>query len=57
MIVNEILNDLNTAFFLLSSVPVSGDAVDAMAAARAKLRGIAAELKRLAEQEGETDER
>ena len=56
MIVNEILNDLNTAFFLLSSVPVSGDAVDAMAAARAKLRGIAAELKRLAEQEGNADE-
>jgi hypothetical protein len=36
--VEEIMNSINTAFKAISSIPVTGDSVDAMAVARAQLR-------------------
>ena len=42
---NELVQDLEYAYKMISSIPVSGDAVDMMAMARAKLRKVAAELK------------
>ena len=41
----KILNDLDECFKLISSVPVSGESVDMIAAARNKLRKVYAELK------------
>ncbi len=41
------MKELDIAFALISSVPVTGEAVDTMAAARQKLRGVYAELKKL----------
>lgn len=43
----KLLKELDTAFGLISSIPVSGEAVDTMAVARQKLRGVYAELKKL----------
>lgn len=43
----NILKELDMAFSLISSIPVSGEAVDTMAVARQKLRGVYAELKKL----------
>lgn len=40
----EIMKDLDQVFNIISSIPVSGNAVDAMAVARNKLRHIYAEL-------------
>lgn len=45
----KLMKELDIAFGLISSVPVSGEAVDTMAAARQKLRGVYAELKKLNE--------
>lgn len=44
---DEILNELDSAFRTLSTIPVTGDAVDAMAVTRAKLRKVYAELVEL----------
>lgn len=58
IIVENILKELDMAFGLISSIPVSGEAVDTMAVARQKLRGVYAELKKLSEnakKEAETD--
>lgn len=41
---DEILKDLDMAFNAISSIPVSGDYVDSMAVARAKLRNVYAKL-------------
>lgn len=46
----KLLKELDTAFGLISSVPVSGENVDVMAAARNKLRGVYAELKKLSKE-------
>lgn len=43
----NILKELDMAFGLISSILVSGEAVDTMAVARQKLRGVYAELKKL----------
>lgn len=42
----EILKELNVAFQLVSSIPVTGDSVDTVAAVRAKLRKIYAEIEK-----------
>jgi hypothetical protein len=47
---DEVVKELEFAYKMISSIPVSGDAVDIMAAAKAKLRKAVAELK---EKEGE----
>ena len=43
---NETLKELNHVFQLVSSVPVTGDSVDTVAAVRAKLRKIYADLEK-----------
>ena len=42
---DDILNELNTIFRIVSSIPVTGDAVDSMAAVRAKLRKVYADIE------------
>lgn len=41
---DEMVKELEFAYRMISSIPVSGDAVDIMAAAKAKLRKVLAEL-------------
>ena len=41
---DEIMKELDVVYKTVSSIPVTGDAVDAMAIVRAKLRKIYAEL-------------
>ncbi len=43
----ELMKDINEAFVMVSGIPVTGDAVDAVAVVRAKLRKVYAELERL----------
>ena len=43
---DEIMKELNAVYQTVSSIPVTGDAVDAMAVARAKLRKIYSELEK-----------
>lgn len=43
----EIMKDLDQAFNIISSIPVSGNAVDAMAVARNKLRHVYAEIEKM----------
>ena len=50
----KLLKDLDTVFNLISSIPVSGESVDVMAAARNKLRGLYARIKEL-EKEADSD--
>ena len=42
----ELLNELAVVYRMISNIPVSGDAVDMMATARAKLRKVYAELEK-----------
>lgn len=46
----NILKELNSVFQLVSSIPVTGDAVDTMAVTRAKLRKVYADLKKIHEE-------
>lgn len=48
---DEILRDLNAAFKAISTIAVSGDAVDAMAVARTKLRKVYADLEKYSMEE------
>ncbi len=43
---DELLHDLDVAFRMISSIAVSGDAVDAVAVARAKIRKVHEELSK-----------
>lgn len=43
---NELLQELAVAYRMISNIPVSGDAVDMMATARAKIRKVCAELEK-----------
>ena len=49
----DILIELDTAYKLISSVPVHGDAIDVIAEARARLRKAYTELEN---KEGEVEE-
>ena len=49
---NDILNELKSAFQVLSSIPVQGDAVDYMAVVRAKLRKVYTELEKIESETG-----
>ena len=42
---NEILNELESVYQTISSIPVTHDSVDAMAVARSKLRKVYTQLK------------
>ena len=46
----EIMKELDSVYKTVSSIPVTGDAVDAMAVVRAKLRKIYAELDKVKEE-------
>lgn len=45
----KLMKELDTVYGLISSIQVSGEAVDTMAVARQKLRGVYADLKKLNE--------
>lgn len=44
----DLMKDVDSAFRAISSIPVSGDAVDAVAVARAKLRSVYSKLEEMA---------
>lgn len=52
----DLMKDVDSAFRMISSIPVSGDAVDVVAAARAKLRGVYARLEEMQNKENDTSE-
>ena len=43
----ELMNDVDMVFKMISKIPVSGDAVDLMAASREKLRHVYSTLKNI----------
>ena len=49
----ELRKEVNAIYQLISVVPVSGDAVDAIAAARAKLKKVYSELEKMGEVKGD----
>lgn len=53
---NEIMKKLDEAYRLLSTISVSGDSVDVMAFARAKLRAVYNDLGKLSEEKQEGEE-
>lgn len=54
----DIAEKLNRAYQFLSAIPVSGDSVDLMAAARQEIKTVYAELKRSeADGGGQVDKR
>ena len=53
---DEILKELDEAYKAISSIPVAGDAVDAMAVARAHLRKAYTELKQIKSEEEKENE-
>ena len=42
---SKLIEDLEVAYQMISAIPVSGDAVDLMSAARAKIRNVCAKLE------------
>lgn len=48
---NDMLKDLETAYQMISAIAISGDAVDVMAAARAKIRTVCVALSKMHEAE------
>lgn len=44
----DLMRNVDSAFQAISSIPVSGDAVDAVAVARAKLRSVYQKLEEMA---------
>jgi hypothetical protein len=44
---DELMKELDVAFRMISSIAVSGDAVDAMAVARSKIRKVCEELSKI----------
>lgn len=54
----ELMEELDYAYRLVSSVPVMGDAIDTISEARARMRNVYNELKRMdgeQKSEGQTD--
>lgn len=43
---DDLLSEVDSVFKMISSIPVSGDAIDVFAVARSKLRNIHAELEK-----------
>lgn len=44
---DDLIQEVNQVFQIISSIPVTQDAIDASAIARAKLRHISSELSRM----------
>lgn len=53
---DEIINELNSVYKMISSLVVSGDNVDLVAASRSKLRKIATSIQELARKDLEKPE-
>ena len=51
----DILKELDQAFRLISFIPVSGDNVEIMADAKARMRKIAAQLKSVEVKDGDSN--
>ena len=51
---DDIINEINSIYQTVSSIPVTGDAVDVMAVVRAKLRKVHADLKKKSEEGNDT---
>jgi hypothetical protein len=51
----KLTEELDYAYRLVSSVPVTGDAIDMIAEARARMRNVFDELKKMEEAEEKTD--
>ena len=51
----EILKEIESAYKIVSSIPVTGDSVDAVAVVRGKLRRAYSELEKL-EKKSETED-
>lgn len=51
----EIMKDLEAAFKATSAIPVTGDAVDALAVVRANLRKVYAEITNMKTEKNDTD--
>lgn len=52
---NEILKDLESAFDMISKIPVSGNSVEIMAAAKNTLRRVYAEVREIGEVKTQTE--
>lgn len=52
---NKLLEDLDVAYRMISAIAVSGDAVDLMSAARAKIRSVCAELDKVETDGGDSN--
>lgn len=48
----DILNELDSAFQLIASIPVSHNNVEIMATAKSKLRTVYAEIQKMSEEVG-----
>lgn len=48
---DELLKELNSAYRMISSIPVTGDAIDLIAGARLKLRHVQSALKKMDEEQ------
>ena len=51
---DELAREVEDVFRIVSSIPVTNDAIDASAVARAKLRNLYTKLKKMAEDGNET---
>lgn len=52
---NDMLKNLEVAYQMISAIAVSGDAVDLMSAARAKIRSVCAELDKVETDGGDSN--
>lgn len=50
MTYQELSKEINSAYIMISNIPVTGDSVDAMAVARASLRRVYDELEKKAKE-------
>lgn len=48
---DELLKELNSAYRMISSIPVTGDAIDLIAGARLKLRHVQSALNQMNEEQ------
>lgn len=52
---NEILKELDSVFKMISTIPVSGDSVEVMAAAKNELRKVYAKVSEIGSEKSQTE--
>lgn len=52
---NEILKELDSVFKMISTIPVSGDSVEVMAAAKNELRKVYAKVSEIGSENAQTE--